>query len=478
MAIGIACAGCGQAFVPEVVQAEFDGLCPGCLARFASAPVEAPDAPVAPGDFFGDFEILEVLGSGGMGVVFRATQARLGRQVAIKFLHPILVEDPAFLHRFEREAVALAAFDHPNIVRIHDFGLRDGQAWLVLELVEGTSLRDALRSGSVDPLAVVPQICEALQYAHARGVVHRDIKPENILIDRSGRVKIADFGLAKILGTAGQEALTQTRVRMGTPQYMAPEQIECPATVDHRADLYSLGVVLYEMLTGELPLGRFERPSQRACLDLRLDDVVLRALEKQVEKRYQHAVDMQRDLRRASRPPLVHPSLWTPLAAALGGLAALLLALDVRAVLATRRAGLAVEAARSAAAAEAEAAGLRVAGDVDLERVRREMADLGDAAADRPRTAPSAIAVADEVWSLLHQAGSASWQDFEIHELRIEDGALRFHGRVDTPEDRARLIQAIEGSSWFGPARWLSVYESTTPAWFHVEFPIVEEGVR
>jgi serine/threonine protein kinase len=143
----------------------------------------------------------------------------------------------------------------------------------------------------------VPQICEALQYAHDQGVVHRDIKPENILLDKRGQVKIADFGLAKLLGQeAADSALTGSRQVMGTPHYMAPEQMEKPLAVDHRADIYSLGVVFYEMLTGELPLGRFAPPSQRVHVDVRLDEVVFRALEKEPERRYQHASEVKTEV--------------------------------------------------------------------------------------------------------------------------------------------------------------------------------------
>jgi tetratricopeptide (TPR) repeat protein len=153
----------------------------------------------------------------------------------------------------------------------------------------------------------VPQICEALQFAHDAGIVHRDIKPENILIDKRGRVKIADFGIAKIIGgeggagsplpAAGQNAvLTETRQAIGTPNYMAPEQLEQPQTVDHRADIFSLGVVFYEMLTGQLPLGKFAPPSSKVEMDARLDEVVLRALERERELRYQHAAEVKTEL--------------------------------------------------------------------------------------------------------------------------------------------------------------------------------------
>jgi serine/threonine-protein kinase len=175
------------------------------------------------------------------------------------------------------------------------------------------NLRQTLQAGKLEPrqaLAIVPQICDALQYAHDEGVVHRDIKPENILIDKKGRVKIADFGLAKLLrpgegpGVRGSPyTLTGSHQIMGTPHYMAPEQMERPQTVDHRADIYSLGVVFYEMLTGELPLGRFPSPSQKVQVDVRLDEVVLRSLEKEPERRYQQASEVKSDVEQISQSP-------------------------------------------------------------------------------------------------------------------------------------------------------------------------------
>ena len=180
---------------------------------------------------------------------------------------------------------------------MYDFGQTDSLSYFVMEYIEGVNLRQLQRANRLSPreaLAIVPQICEALQFAHDRGVVHRDIKPENILIDQRGHVKIADFGLAKLMRQEpGRVELTMTQQAIGTPQYMAPEQIERPLTVDHRADIYSLGVVFYEMLTGELPLGRFAPPSQKAQVDVRLDEVVFKALEKEPDRRYQQASEVQ-----------------------------------------------------------------------------------------------------------------------------------------------------------------------------------------
>ena len=167
--------------------------------------------------------------------------------------------------------------------------------YFIMEYVDGVNLRQLIQSGQCKPeeaLRIVPLICEALQFAHDEGIVHRDIKPENILLDKRGRLKIADFGLAKLLGrgaggspaTPGDYTLTGPWQVMGTPNYMAPEQMDDPLKVDHRADIYSLGVVFYEMLTGELPRGRFAPPSQKVQVDVRLDEVVLRALEQEPER--------------------------------------------------------------------------------------------------------------------------------------------------------------------------------------------------
>ena len=292
------CPQCGRAMASSSTQ----GLCPACLLRQAAFESVAPGPGLAGftppaatelAELFPQFESLELLGRGGMGAVYKARQTSLDRFVALKILPAEANEDPAFGERFQREARALAQLSHPNIVGVHDFGQAGAYAYLVMEFVDGANLRQLQRGGHLSPqeaLAIVPQICEALQFAHDRGIVHRDIKPENILIDTQGRVKIADFGLAKMMRLeAGAPDLTLTRHAIGTPQYMAPEQIEKPETVDHRADIYSLGVVFYEMLTGELPIGRFSSPSQRVEVDVRLDEVVLKALEKDPSLRYQQA---------------------------------------------------------------------------------------------------------------------------------------------------------------------------------------------
>ncbi len=245
---------------------------------------------------FPDLEIVELIGSGGMGLVYKARQRRLDRMVALKILAPDIAGEPGFADRFMREARAMARLAHPNIVTVHDFGDSGGLYYFVMELVEGTNLRQLLHQRRFTPeqaLTIVPKICDALQYAHDRGVVHRDIKPENVMVTTAGEVKIADFGLAKLVRSGGSATVTLDDKVMGTPAYMAPEQIERPQTVDHRADIYSLGVVFYEMLTGELPLGRFAPPSRKVDVDVRLDDVVLRALEKERDLRYQRVTEVK-----------------------------------------------------------------------------------------------------------------------------------------------------------------------------------------
>lgn len=317
------CPECGTALSPSAPE----GLCPACLmeaglrSRSEVSDFD-PHGPTTPkgrsfvpptieelAARFPHLEIIGLLGYGGMGAVYKARQRDLDRLVAIKILPPEMASDPAFGERFTREARALARLNHPHIVTVYDFGQAQGLYFLLMEYVDGVNLRQAQQAGLLTPqqaLAIVPQICEALQFAHDEGIVHRDIKPENILMDRRGRIKIADFGLAKMLGPlpAG-EHLTQTAQVMGTLHYMAPEQIERPLAVDHRADIYSLGVVFYEMLTGELPLGRFSAPSLKARIDARLDEIVLRALEREPERRYQHAGQMKTAVETVSSSPFV-----------------------------------------------------------------------------------------------------------------------------------------------------------------------------
>ena len=314
------CSQCDAEVTPDAPE----GLCPRCLlaSRVQASgrkspvpestttphvPAAAPPSVAELAARFPQLEILELLGQGGMGAVYKARQTKLDRIVAVKVLPAEWGKDPAFAERFAREAKALARLTHPHVVSVFDFGETDGLYYFVMEYVDGVNLRAILQERRLSPpeaLTIIPQVCEALQYAHEEGVVHRDIKPENILLDRKGRVKIADFGLAKLLDRpAASYALTGSQQVMGTPHYMAPEQIDRPREVDHRADIYSLGVVFYEMLTGELPLGRFAPPSEKAVIDGRLDDVVLRTLEREPHKRYQRASDVKSEVEAICRQP-------------------------------------------------------------------------------------------------------------------------------------------------------------------------------
>ena len=250
-----------------------------------------PPLPEQLKPYFPQLDILELIGAGGMGAVYKAVQQKLGRAVALKILPLEIARDAAFAGRFNREAMALALLNHPNIVAVYDFGQSGAYYFFIMEFVEGTNLRQLIRDKSLGPrqaLELVMQICTALQFAHDERIVHRDIKPENILISKKGQVKIADFGLAKLMGPAPDTSLTASQMVMGTLNYMAPEQRENSKAVDHRADIYSLGVVFYEMLTGEVPMGRFDPPSKKVHVDVRLDEVVLHALEREPERRYQH----------------------------------------------------------------------------------------------------------------------------------------------------------------------------------------------
>jgi serine/threonine protein kinase len=286
-----------------------DTFMDGAATSFNPLPIEELAA------IFPQFEILELFGQGGMGAVYKVQQKDLGRIVALKILPPAIGQSPEFSARFTREARALAKLNHPGIVTLHEFGQQDGLYFILMEFVDGVNLAQLMKTGRISPreaLAIVPQICDALQFAHDQGIVHRDIKPENILLDRSGRVKVADFGIAKIVSSdssfvvppsggsefedrlkAGLPTNTEAGKIIGTPQYMAPEQIDHPSEVDHRADIYALGVVFYQMLTGELPGKRFEAPSKKVHIDVRLDEIVLKAMEKDPELRYQQASVMR-----------------------------------------------------------------------------------------------------------------------------------------------------------------------------------------
>ena len=269
------------------------------------------------GTNLGHYGIIEQIGAGGMGVVYRAHDERLDRDVAIKVLPEEVAADPDRLARFEREAKAVAKLDHPNILAIHDFGTEDGVAYAVMELLEGESLREVITGGGLTPGKAVEYaraIAEGLAAAHDKGIVHRDLKPENVFLTRDGRIKILDFGLAKLklpeasLSTETPTAALDTAPGrlMGTVAYMAPEQVQGQA-VDHRTDIFALGVVLYEMMTGHRPFGGSTSVETAAAIlkedpepisvaapgvPLGFANVVSRCLEKRPEDRFSSAHDL------------------------------------------------------------------------------------------------------------------------------------------------------------------------------------------
>ncbi len=299
------------------------GFCPACILRGADElPPLGRTAPslAEVSAAFPQLEVLGLIGQGGMGFVYKVRQPSLDRTVALKILSPELGRDPAFAERFAREARVLGKLNHPNIVTVFESGVVAATPssqteqnaapgihyyYLIMEFVDGVNLRQAMRAGRFTPaqaLAVVPGICDALGAAHAQGVWHRDIKPENILLDAQGGVKIVDFGIARIVGDPQRDfTLTMTGAALGSAAYMAPEQHESPHDVDHRADIYSLGVVIYEMLTGELPLGRFPAPSERAAVSARIDEIVFQTLEKERNLRQQSAEEVKTDVHRAAK---------------------------------------------------------------------------------------------------------------------------------------------------------------------------------
>ena len=296
------CSRCGT-------QLGLDGAGPSFATRTLATPLPAicGDRLVA-----GKYRIVEEIGRGGMGVVYKAEDIRLKREVALKFLPPQLADSPELRERFLIEAQAAAALSHPNICVIHEVGEDEDRPYIAMEYVEGETLRDRIKRGPLKPqeaLAVITQVTTGLSEAHAKGIIHRDIKSANIMVTTKAQAKVMDFGLAKLRGGS---SLTRTQTTLGTIAYMSPEQARGDE-LDQRTDLWSLGVVLYEMLTGELPFKGdrdlsiihsivHEEPKplrqRKPPIPEELQQVVARALRKNRESRYGSAGDMLRDLRK------------------------------------------------------------------------------------------------------------------------------------------------------------------------------------
>jgi serine/threonine protein kinase len=271
------------------------------------------------GKTLGPYKVLERIGEGGMGVVYRASQEALGRYVAVKVLRAQLSRDKGFVDRFRREALAVAKLNHPNILHVYDAGVVDGIYFIAMDYADGGSLKDQLEKGPLEPglaVSIATQLADALDHAHRQGLIHRDVKPSNVLLKRGMRPMLADFGIVKVLYEATRG--TSTGSSLGTPEYMAPEYALRQPT-DARTDIYALGIVLYEMLSGQVPF-RAEMPvvtlyrhvSERpkplrqtsALVPAWLEAVVQKALAKRPEERYQRARDMAEDLQQRRAPVL------------------------------------------------------------------------------------------------------------------------------------------------------------------------------
>ncbi len=279
--------------------------------------------PFVVGEQVGAYRIVEQLGQGGMSTVYKAYHAALDRYVALKVLHPVFKGDRDFLARFQREARIVARMEHPNIIPVHDFSEHEGTPYLVMRFVEGRTLKAVLADEGVLPLprivALVRPVCEALEYAHGLGVLHRDIKPSNILLSQEGKIYVTDFGLAKMV-EGGETSISQDRM-IGTPHYISPEQAK-GGVLDARSDLYSLGVVLFEMVTGRVPyiadtpfaivhdhiFSPLPLPSRlNPAVAPDVEQVILKALAKEPADRYQGAGELFQALAALSSSPDTAP---------------------------------------------------------------------------------------------------------------------------------------------------------------------------
>jgi len=334
-----------QAMAPASAAELADGAAPADGAALAdgaaSSPVDPSDGPgAAPdsqneppesrpeaerdsyiGKVFGGCQILDKVAHGGMGVVYKARQLNLGRTVAVKILSGELARDSTFVRRFIQEARSAAQLSHGNIVHINDVGEYQGVFYFVMEYVDGHNLKELLKTQEIlevpRTVEIITQVCHALRHSHSRGIIHRDIKPENIMLTREGVVKLADLGLAKRLAGENSLGLTHAGSILGTPFYMAPEQAKDFSTVDHRSDIYSLGVTMYRALTGKVPYdGRSPIEVMIKAIEGRrvpvrelreevpkaVEKIVDKMMHRQPEKRYQQVEDLLQDLNRVGAP--------------------------------------------------------------------------------------------------------------------------------------------------------------------------------
>jgi serine/threonine-protein kinase len=244
----------------------------------------------------GEYVVTGKIGQGGIAEIYRGRQESLNRDVAIKILSPKLTSDPDIVRRFEQESMVIAKLCHPNIVHVIDRGTAGNRYYFVMEYIDGTSLREVIDSDKIPlktKLDMIAQVCKALDYAHKNGVIHRDIKPANILIDRQGNPRVADFGIAQIVGRPDSE-MTSSDVVMGTLAYMSPEQKISSTNVDQTTDIYAIGVIIYEILLGKKPNGRFKLPSELdASIDPAFDGVIEKCLADDPKDRFQTAVELK-----------------------------------------------------------------------------------------------------------------------------------------------------------------------------------------
>ncbi|WNG44495.1 serine/threonine protein kinase [Archangium minus] len=392
--------------------------------------ISRPHAP----DLIPGYRLEKLVGTGGMGEVHKATQLSLGRTVAVKLLSQQLAQEESFVARFQKEAAALATLHHPNIVSIVDKGSTASTYYLVMEFVDGPSLREWMRTPQEDPnetLRVMLQICRAIEYAHNRGVIHRDLKPENILFDaQAGDLpKVTDFGLASFLeDTSTRFALTSTHVAMGTLSYMAPEQKVDSKNADERADIFALGLIFYEMLVGELPAGHYDPPSRRKSgLDPRLDGIIANCIKQLPADRYSSVTELIRALE-----PLA-PNYTTVRPAKLSRMQ--------RAKLAVKRA---VRVLLQVTATLLVLAAVGVLGVTWLRNTERRV----------PMTPGAALTAELGPASAQKLAGRLSSANGEPRKVSLGEGAdqpaVLVSGRPLTLDDRTLVFPAVEGQSRVG----------------------------